>query len=126
MNLKAFTLAAVAAMIAAVALLSAADAAGAEKGKKAKRTPKPVFNTTGEVVNVGEDFITVKTAEGAEEKFLVIPGTKLGDKELSSYKPADKIAIRYKEDGSKKVATQIGPPGAPKKGGGKKKPDDNK
>ena len=114
---------ATAALVAAVAVLSAPDAAGAEKGNKAKRTPKPVFQTSGEVVTVGEDFITVKTTEGAEEKFLVIPGTKLGDKELSSYKPADKVTIRYKEDGSKKVAMQLGPPGAPKKGGGKKGDD---
>jgi hypothetical protein len=120
MKPKAFILCAVAALIAAVAMLAAPDAFGAEKGKKAKRTPKPVFQTSGEVVTVGEDFITVKTTEGAEEKFLVIPGTKLGDKELNSYKPADKVAIRYKEDGSKKIAMQIGPPGASGKGAGKK------
>lgn len=120
MKLKTLLLAAAAALIAVVAVLSPPDAAGAEKGKKAKRSPKPVFNTTGEVVNIGEDFIVVKTAEGAEEKFLVIPGTKTGDKDLSSYKPADKVAIRYKEDGSKKVATQISPPGVLGKGGGKK------
>lgn len=120
MKLRTLPTLAAAALIAAVAMLSAPDAFSAEKGKKAKRAPKPVFNATGEVVNVGEDFITVKTAEGAEEKFLVIPGTKLGDKELSSYKPTDKVAVRYKEDGSKKVATQIGPPGASGKGGGKK------
>lgn len=110
---------AVAAMVAVVAVFSVPDASAAEKGKKGKRTPKPVFNITGDVVSVGEDFITVKTAEG-EAKFLVIPGTKLGDKELSSYKPADKVTIRYKEDGRNKVATQIGPPGAAGKAGGKK------
>jgi len=125
MKPKPLTLAVAAAFVTAVALLFAPDADGAEKGRKAKRTAKPVFNTTSEVVTVGADFITLKTAEGAEVKFLVIPGTKLGDKELGSYKPADKVAIRYKEDGSNKIAMQIGPPGAAKKGGGKKKAGDN-
>jgi hypothetical protein len=126
MKLRALFICAAAALIAAGAMLSAPDAVGAEKGKKAKRTPKPILQASGEVVTVGEDSLTIKTTEGSEMKLLVIPGTKMGDKELSSYKPADKVVVHYKEDGDKKIATKIDPPGAPKKGGGKKKDGENK
>ncbi|MBI5397501.1 MAG: hypothetical protein HZA91_19565 [Verrucomicrobia bacterium] len=119
--MKRYLIRAAVALTTAAAVLFALDAGAAAGKPKAKRTPKPVFQASGEVVTVGEDFITVKTAEGADMKFLVIPGTRMGDKELSSYKPADKVVVHYKEDGSNKVATKIDPPGAAKKGGGKKK-----
>jgi hypothetical protein len=106
-------------------LAPSAFAAGEGKAKKkaAPRAKKPLEQVTGAIVSISADTVTLKTEEGTEVKLIIIPGTTLGSKDApkspEDFKSGDKVVVRYKDDGTNKVARSISTPGAPGKGKGK-------
>ena len=110
--MKTLLKAAAISVLTAVVLAWAPGAEAAEKGKA-----PALKQCTGKIVSISGDCIAVD-AKGGEQKFAINEKTKFGSKaepkKAEDFKAGDKVTVRFKEDGDKKIAVNVGPPAAPK------------
>lgn len=70
--------------------------------EKAKDTGKTSQLSTGTIIAVDKDSISVRGQQGKPQNFRMnattVFGTKKNPKKASDFKPSDKIAITYSED----------------------------
>ncbi len=116
--MKTLWKAAVISVLTAAVLAWAPGASAAEKGKG-----PTLHQCTGKIASISGDCIAID-AKGGEQKFVVNDKTKFGakaePKKCDDFKAGDKVTVRFKEDGDKKVAVSVGPPAAPKAKGARK------
>lgn len=100
-------------VLTAAVLAWAPGADAAEKGKAKAKAPQ----LTGEIVCISADAIEIKGRAGAG-KFVVTEKTTFGSKaepkKCGDFKAGDKVTVRFKEDGDKKVAVNVATPTPPK------------
>ena len=99
-------------VLTAAALAWAPDAGAAEKGKG-----PTLHQCTGKIASISGDCIAVD-AKGGEQKFAINEKTKFGSKaepkKADDFKAGDKVTVRFKEEGDKKIAVSVGTPAPPK------------
>jgi Cu/Ag efflux protein CusF len=106
--------------VAAVVAMSLATGAFAAEEKKAEGKKPQAPQKTGAIVSIDKECIKIKPAKGDEVMFSITEKTKFGTKAdpktCSDFKCGDKVTVRFKEEGDKKVALSVVvPPPAKKK-----------
>jgi hypothetical protein len=109
---------------AAISVLTAAVLAWAPGAEAAEKGKGPALHQcTGKIASISGECIAVD-ARGGQQKFVVNDKTKFGTKaepkKCDDFKAGDKVTVRFKEEGDKKIAVSVGPPAAPKAKGAKK------
>ena len=105
--------------VAAVVAMSLATGAFAAEEKKAEAKKPLAPQKTGAIVSIDKECIKIKPGKGDELMFGITEKTKFGTKAepktASDFKCGDKVVVRFKEDGDKKIATNISIAPPPKK-----------
>ncbi|MBM3888090.1 MAG: hypothetical protein FJ388_03080 [Verrucomicrobia bacterium] len=106
--------------VAAVVAMSLATGAFAAEEKKAEGKKRPQApQRTGEIVSLDKDCIKIKNVKEGELMFAITEKTKFGTskepKAATDFKCGDKVVVRFKEEGDKKIAVNISSAPPPKK-----------